>query len=110
MFNCGSKKGATEYAMRRNIKRLLHFLSLMPWWGILFAGIAGYVIWSLAAFSIARVDPQAEAIKASDSLAAFWFAFCLGAGLFRAVCGLFDRLRSAITDRSSATHWTGSGG
>jgi len=106
MFNYSSKKGATEYAVQRNLKRILQVLSLMPWWGILFAGIAGYVIWSLAAFSIARMDPQADAIKATDSLAAFWLAFCFGAGLFRAICELFDRLQSAL-GRAAANHWTG---
>ena len=93
--------------MQRNTKRILQVLSSMPWWGILFAGIAGYVIWSLAAFSIARANQHAEAIKATGSLAAFWFAFCLGAGLFRAICGLFDRLQSILADRATSNHWTG---
>jgi hypothetical protein len=82
----------------------------MPWWGILFAGIAGYVMWCLTACSIARVNSQAVVIKMTDSFAAFWFAFCLGAALYRAVCVLFDRVRSAITHRSASNHWTGEGG
>lgn len=98
--------------MQRNIKRLLHVLSLLPWWGVLFAGISGYVIWCLTSYLIAREAPQAEVIKATESLAAFWFAFCLGAGLFGAVCALFDRLRIAIVARAPAgsNHWTGEAG
>jgi len=102
-------RGATEYAMHRNIKRLLHLLSLMPWWGIVFAGVAGYVIWRLASYSIARSDPHALTIQSTDSLAAFWLAFCLGAGLFQAVCALLDRLRVGVMQRtvSGSNHWEG---
>jgi hypothetical protein len=95
--------------MRRNIKQLFHVLYSVPWWGVLFAGIAGYVIWDLACHALSRASAPSVVSQAADSLAVFWLAFCLGAALFGAVLALFDRVRLAIAARttSAADHWTG---
>ncbi len=93
--------------MRRNEKRVLILLYSIRWWGLLLAGVAGYVMlfFLIPRASLAR-PMLADTVQA---LATLWFALCTGAGLFGAVssfASLIGRLRNQ--DRStSAGQWTG---